>query len=147
MSIGKLYYSHSTKRGKADFKEIPFHSASIDWKRTQASTMSFKSPVKLAEADRIRYKSDTTDFGGQVYKVKKGFGDDYDYEVISYLRLYHDKVTCSYKNLTSSQIMKKVLKLSKNNFTTSGIKDTKIVHSNLKWEKTSISVPTKYFCR
>ena len=138
MSIGKLYYSHSTKRGKADFKEIPFHSASIDWKRTQASTMSFKSPVKLAEADRIRYKSDTTDFGGQVYKVKKGFGDDYDYEVISYLRLYHDKVTCSYKNLTSSQIMKKVLKLSKNNFTTSGIKDTKIVHSNLKWEKTSI---------
>ena len=34
--------------------------------------------------------------------------------------------------------MKKVLKLSKNNFRTSGIKDTKIVHSYLKWENTSI---------
>ncbi|MBP5423338.1 MAG: transglutaminase domain-containing protein [Paludibacteraceae bacterium] len=138
MSIGKLYYSHSTKRGKADFKELPFYDASIDWKRTEASTMSFKSPVKLQEADRIRYKSDTTDFGGQIYKVKKSFGDDYQYDVISYLRLYHDKVTCSYKNLTSSQIMKKVLKLSKNNFTTSGVKDTKIVHQGLKWENTSI---------
>lgn len=138
MSIGRLYYSHSTSRGSANFKTIPFHSASIDWKREEASTMSFSSPVQLEEADRIRYKSDTTDFGGQVYKIKKTAGGDYSYEVISYLRLYHDKVTCSFKNLTSSQILKKVLKLSKNNFVTSGIKDTKIIHSNLKWEKTSI---------
>lgn len=138
MSIGTLYYSHSTSRANAKFKSIPFHSASIDWKREEASTMSFKSPVKLEEADRIRYKSDTSDFGGQVYKVKKTLGDDYSYEVISYLRLYHDKVTCSYKNLTSSQIMKKVLKLSKNNFRTSGIKPTTLVHSHLKWENTSI---------
>ena len=138
MSIGTLYYSHSTARVSANFKSIPFHSASIDWKREEASTMSFSSPVQLTEADRIRYKSDTTDFGGQIYKVKKSVGEDYQYEVISYLRLYHDKVTCSYKNLTSSQILKKVLKLSKNNFVTSGIKDTSIVHSNLKWEKTSI---------
>lgn len=138
MSIGKLYYTHSTARGSSNFKSIPFHSASIDWKREEASTMSFRSPIKLAEADRIRYKSDTTDFGGQVYKVKKTVGEDYQYEVISYLRLYHDKVTCSFKNQTSSQIMKKVLKLSKNNFSTSGVKDTKIVHSNLKWENTSI---------
>ena len=133
-----LYYSHSTTRANAKFKSIPFHSTSIDWKREEASTMSFSSPVKLAEADRIRYKSDTTDFGGQIYKVKKTVGKDYNYEVISYLRLYHDKVTCSFKNLTSAQIMRKVLKMSKNNFRTSGIKDTKIVHSNLKWENTSI---------
>lgn len=138
MSIGKLYYSHSTTRANAKFKSIPFHSASIEWKREDASTMTFKSPVKLEEADRIRYKSDTTDFGGQVYKVKKTAGDDYQYDVISYLRLYHDKVTCSYKNLTSSQIMKKVLQLSKNNFRTSGVKPTTLVHSNLKWENTSI---------
>ncbi len=139
MAIGKLYYSHSTERGKADFKSIPFHDASIDWKRTEASTMSFKSPVELKEADRIRYKNPTgEDFGGQVYKVKKATGDDYQYDVISYLRLYHDKVTCSYKNLTSSQILKKVLKLSKNNFHTSGIKPTKIVHQSLKWENKSI---------
>lgn len=138
MSIGTLYYSHSTTRANAEFKSIPFHDASIDWKREEASTMSFSSPIKLAEADRIRYKSDTTDFGGQVYKVRKNIGGDYSYEVISYLRLYHDKVTCSYKNLTSSQILKKVLKLSKNDFVTSGVKDTKVVHSNLKWENTSI---------
>ena len=141
MSIGTLYYSHSTSRGSADFKSIPFHSASIDWKREEASTMTFSSPVKLEEADRIRYKNpidSNKDFGGQVYKIKKGIGEDYQYEVISYLRLYHDKVTCSFKNLTSSQILKKVLKLSKNDFTTSGVKDTSIVHSNLKWEKTSI---------
>ena len=136
--IGKLYYSHSTSKASANFTSIPFHSASIDWKREDASTMSFKSPVKLAEADRIRYKSDTNDFGGQIYKIKKSAGDDYQYDVISYLRLYHDKVTCSYSNLTSSQIMKKVLALSKNNFVTSGIKNTSAVHSSLKWENTSI---------
>lgn len=139
MSIGTLYYSHSTTRANAQFKSIPFNNASIDWKREEASTMSFNSPVKLAEADRIRYKSkDGKDFGGQIYKIKKSVGNDYQYEAISYLRLYHDKVTCSYKNLTSSQIMKKVLKLSKNNFSTSGVKDTTIIHSNLKWENTSI---------
>jgi len=138
MAIGTLYYSHSTARANAEFKSIPFHSASIDWKREDASTMSFKSPVKLAEADRIRYKSDTTDFGGQIYKVKKAVGDDYSYDVISYVRLYHDKVTCSYSNLTSAQIMRKVLKLSKNDFSTSGVKDTKLVHSSLKWENKSI---------
>lgn len=139
MSIGTLYYSHSTTRNSAQFKSIPFHSSSIDWKREEASTMSFKSPVKLAEADRIRYKSkDGTDFGGQIYKIKKSAGDDYQYDVISYLRLYHDKVTCSYSNLTSSQILKKVLGLSKNNFVTSGIKDTATVHQSLKWENTSI---------
>ena len=139
MSIGKLYYSHSTARGSEKFKTIPFHSASIDWKREEASTMSFKSPVKLEEADRIRYNNPNgLDFGGQIFKVKKSAGDDYQYDVISYLRLYHDKVTCSFKNKTSSQIMRKVLKLSKNNFRTGGIKDTTIVHSNLKWENESI---------
>ncbi len=136
--IGKLYYSHSTSREKADFKSIPFNNASIDWKREEASTMTFKSPIKLEEADRIRYKSDKTTFGGQIYKKKKTLTDDYEYEVISYLRLYHDKVTCSYKNLTSSQILKKVLKLSANDFVTTGIKDTIVVHSSLKWEQTSI---------
>lgn len=139
MSIGKLYCSHSTSRGSAGFTSLPFYDADIDWKRTEASTMSFKSPKKLQEADRIRYKNPIgKDFGGQIYKVKKNANQDYTYEVISYLRLYHDKVTCSFKNLTSSQIMKKVLKLSKNNFRTSGIKDTKIVHSSLKWDNTSI---------
>ena len=138
MAIGTLYYTHSTSRETANFTSIPFHSSSIDWKRNEASTMSFKSPVKLSEADRIRYKSDRSEFGGQIYKIKKSAGEDYQYDVISYLRLYHDKVTCSFSNLTSSQILKKVLKLSKNNFSTAGIKDTSVVHQSLKWDKTSI---------
>jgi len=138
MSIGTLYYSHSTTREKANFKSIPFSNASIEWKREEASTMSFKSPVKLEEADRIRYKSKTTDFGGQIYKKKKTLSGDYEYEVISYLRLYHDKVNFSCKNMTSSQILKKVLSFSANNFVTSGIKSTIVVHQSLKWEKTTI---------
>lgn len=138
MSIGTLYYSHSTTREKAEFKSIPFSNATIDWKREEASTMSFKSPVKLEEADRIRYKSNTTDFGGQIYKKKKTLNDIYEYEVISYVRLYHDQVNFSCTNMTSSQILKKVLGFSANNFTTSGIKSTSVVHSSLKWEKTSI---------
>ena len=138
MSIGTLYVSHSTDAGSAEFNSVPFHNASIDWKSTEASTMSFSSPIELYEADRVRYKSGTHDFGGQIYKKKKSLGDDYQYDVISYLRLYHDKVTVSYKNKTSSQILKKVLKLSKNNFRTSGVKNTEIVHANLKWENTSI---------
>lgn len=139
MGIGTLYYSHSTSRESAKFKSLPFYDANIEWKKNEASTMTFKSPTKLAEADRIRYKNiDGKDFGGQIYRIKKNANKDYTYDVISYLRLYHDKVTCSFKNKTSSQIMRKVLKLSKNNFRTSGIKDTKVVHSYLKWENTSI---------
>lgn len=137
--IGTIMYSHSTSHQKARFQSIPFHNASIDWKMNEASTMSFQSPIKLEEADKIRYINPTgEDFGGQVYKVKKGVGTDYQYEVISYLRLYLDKVTCSFNNMTSSQILKEVLKLSKNNFRTSGVKDTKVVHSNLKWQNKSI---------
>ena len=147
MGIGTLYYSHSTSRGSAKFKSLPFYDANIEWKKNEASTMSFKSPTKLAEADRIRYKNiDGKDFGGQIYRIKKNANKDYTYDVISYLRLYHDKVTCSFKNKTSSQIMKNVLKLSKNNFRTSGIKDTKVVHSSLKWENTPIWEIAQQLC-
>lgn len=139
MVAGKIYLSNSTKRGKADFFSIPFHSASINWNREEASTMTFKSPRKYPEGARIRYiRTGGNNFGGQIYKVQKGTGEDYTYNVISYLRLYHDKVTCNFSNLTSSEIMKKVLRLSKNDFSTSGITDTEIIHQNLKWENTSI---------
>lgn len=138
MSVGKLYYSHQTSRGYADFTQIPFHDASITWERDKASTMSFKSSKVLSEADRIRYKSNTTDFGGQVYKIKKTYGGDYQYDVIDYTRLFHDKVTVQYKNKTSSQILKSILKKSLNNHRTSGIQNTQIVHRYLKWENTSI---------
>lgn len=138
MSIGTLYYSHQTNRGYADFKSIPFYDASISWEREKASAMTFKSTVELAEADRIRYKATNTDFGGQVYKIKHKPGGDYEYEVIDYTRLFHDKVTVSYSNKTSSQILKAILKKNLNNHRTSGIEETKMIHRFLKWENTSI---------
>lgn len=136
--IGKLYVSHSTTPRMAEFKSIPFHGASINWRRDDASTLSFSSPVKFTLGDRVHYQSQYNDFGGQIYKVKRTYKSDYQYECISYMRLYHDKVTCSYQNMTSSQILLKVLKLSKNQFRTGGIKKTSLVHSNVKWENTSI---------
>lgn len=136
--IGTLYISHSKSAGSAKFNSIPFHSASIDHKKVEASTLSFSSPIALEEADRVRYQSDTTDWGGQIYKRKLGTDNDYQYEAISYKRLYHDKVSVSFKNKTASQVMKKVLGKSKNNFRTSGIKSTELIHAYLKWEKTSI---------
>ena len=140
--VGTIYVSHSTKAGEEPFKSIPFSNANIDWRRDDASTMSFNSPISLEEADKVRYykgPNSKRDFGGQIYKRKKSAtSGEFQYECISYTRLYHDKVTCSYKNMTSSQIMKKVLKLSKNDFRTSGIKNTEIVHSYLLWEDTSI---------
>ena len=137
--IGKLFISHSTTRGSAEFSSVPFHSASIDWSRTEASTLSFRSPLLFEEGDRVRYQSIVgDDWGGQIYKVKGSTNGDYEYECISYLRLYHDKVTCSFQNMTSSTIMKKVLGLSRNDFSTAGITDTAAIHSGLKWENTSI---------
>ena len=131
--------SHSTAADSEKFRSIPFSGASITWKKEDASTMSFKSPIRLEEADRVRYKRDNgKDFGGQIYKKKKSTSSEYQYEVISYLRLYHDKVTVSYANKTSSEILIDVLKQSKNNFRTSGIKKTTIKHSNVKWENKSI---------
>ena len=136
--IGKLYVSHSTTPKMAEFQTIPYHSASINWRRDDASTLSFSSPVSLATGDRVRYQSKYNDFGGQIYKVKKTYKSDYQYECISYLRLYHDKVTYSCKNKTSSEILREVLKLSKNQFRTGGIKKTELVHQELKWENKSI---------
>ena len=140
MSIGTLYYTHSTARGQANFKSMPFHSASITHNRDKASMMTFKSTVKLAEADRIIYK-DTKNkktFGGQVVKRSKGLGEDYSYEVMDYTRLYQTKVSCSFAKKTSSQILKQLIKWDKNNLSTSGIKDTTYVHAYLKWDNTSL---------
>ena len=54
---------------------MPFHDASITHNRDKASSLSFKSNVKLEEADRIIYEDLTTNrkFGGQVIKRNKTF--------------------------------------------------------------------------
>lgn len=140
MSIGILYYSHSTSRGKAEFNSMPFHSASISHNRDKASSMTFKSNLKLEEADRIIYKDlqNNTTFGGQVTKRSKTLGGDYSYDVIDYKRLYQTKVSCSFSNKTSSQILKTLLKNDPNGLSRSGIQNTNYIHSYLKWDKASL---------
>lgn len=140
MAIGTLYYSQSTDRGQADFTSMPFHSATIDHNRDKASSMSFKSKVKLQEADRIIYEdlSNNKTFGGQIVKRSKTLGGDYSYEVMDYTRLYQSKTVCSFSNLTSSQILKKIIKADANNLSTSGIQDTKNVHKYVKWDNASL---------
>lgn len=140
MSIGTLYYSHSTNRGQAEFQSMPFYDANITHNRDKASSMSFKSNMKLEEADRIIYEDLTTNrkFGGQVVKRNKTLGGDYSYEVMDYTRLYQSKVIVSFSKKTSSQILKSLLKNDLNNLSTSGIENTSYIHSYLKWDNASL---------
>lgn len=140
MSIGTLYYSHSTSRGEAKFTSMPFHGASITHNRDKASSMSFKSPIKLEEADRIIYQdlANNKRFGGQVVKRTKSVGEDYNYEIMDYTRLYQSKVSCSFSKSTSSQILKKIIKSDPNGLSVSGIQNTSLIHAYLKWDNASI---------
>jgi len=140
LSIGTLYYSQSTDRGQAEFTSMPFHDASITHNRDKASSMTFKSTVKLDESDRIIYQNldSKKKFGGQVIKRSKTLGDAYNYEVMDYTRLYHSKVTKSFSNMTSSAILKQLLKNDLNNLSTSGIQETNIIHSYLKWDNAKL---------
>ena len=140
MSIGTLYYSHSTARGQAEFSSMPFHGATITHNRDKASSMTFKSNVKLEEADRIIYQDLTNNktFGGQVVKRTKTLAGDFTYEVMDYTRLYQSKVSVSTSNRTSSQILKKLMKNNPNGLSTSGIQNTSYIHAYLKWDNASL---------
>lgn len=140
MSIGILYYSHSTSRGESEFKSMPFYDASINHNRDKASEMSFKSNMKLSEADRIIYKdlTNNTTFGGQIVKLQKGLGGDYTYDAIDYTRLYQSKVTASFSRMTSSGILKSLLYRDPNHISTASIQNTTFIHTYLKWDNKSL---------
>lgn len=140
MSIGTLYYSHSTERYETEFSPIPFYDASIAHNHDKASMLNFKSNVKVYESDRIIYKDlrNNKTFGGQVVKRNKTLGGDYSYEVIDYKRLYQSKVSASFQKSTSSKILKSLIKSDRNNLSTAGIQDTTYVHSELKWDNKSL---------
>ena len=138
MSIGVLYYSQSTERGESEFNSMPFHSASITHNRDKASSMSFKSNIKLNESDRIIYAKQDRMFGGQIVKRTKSLGGDYSYEVMDYTRLYQSKVTCSFSNSTSSKILKSLIGGNLNQLSTSGITNTEYIHAYVKWDNTSL---------
>ena len=140
MSIGTLYYSHSTNRVSAGFQSMPFYDASITHNHDKASSMSFKSNLKLEEADRIIYKNvdNKKIFGGQVVKRSKTLGGDYTYEVVDYKRLYQSKISCSESKITSSNFLKKLLRNNPNKLSTSGIQSTSYIHTYLKWDNVSL---------
>ena len=102
--------------------------------------MTFKSNVKLEEADRIIYQDLTNNktFGGQVVKRTKTLAGDFTYEVMDYTRLYQSKVSVSTSNRTSSQILKKLMKNNPNGLSTSGIQNTSYIHAYLKWDNASL---------
>lgn len=137
-----MYASDTPKLAETSFHEIPFSDGKIEYKRNEASTLSFTSPEKLSHGTRIKYvdpRGSKYSFGGQIYKTKESVNGFYDYDVISYTRLYLSKsITVSYSNLTSSQIIKKLLKANPNNLSTSGITKTTNKHSYVKWEKKSL---------
>ena len=137
-----MYASDTPKLAETHFHEIPFSDGKIEYKRNEASTLSFTSPEKLSHGTRIKYvdpRGSKYSFGGQVYKTKESVNGFYDYDVVSYTRLYLSKSnTVAYNNLTSSQIIKKLLKANPNNLSTSGITKTTNKHSYVKWEKKSL---------
>ena len=144
---GRMYWSNegTITKGKANFVEIPFHDANIDYKREESSTLTFKSPLNLTHGGRIRYEGAYRNFGGQIWKVKNPSNGDKTYEVISYTNIYQKRKTSGWiQKITSSQILKELLEKyttsegSSIKIDSSGIEDTTFVHKSLKWSNTSL---------
>lgn len=140
--IGKLYVSDTPKLSETDFNLTPFTDGKIDYKSSEADTFSFRTNVRLKQGTRVRYndpRGKRYGFGGQVYKVKESVNGLYEYDCVSYLRLYLSKIgDVSYSNISSYNVLKKLLKKDPNNLSTAGLKKTTNKHTYLKWEKKSI---------
>ena len=136
--VSQVYHSHSTTKGKANFKTIPFSNASIEFNSAKASTASFNSIKKLEEGDKIRIIGDNhLPFGGQIIKPGAKLKDGaYSYECIDYTRLFFGKLTGVFSNKTSYEIIKMVL--DRMNYSTSGLKATKKKHASVSWKSTSL---------
>ena len=142
MSIGTLYISDTPKLAATSFHSIPFSNAKVDYKSDSADSFSFKTNQKLAQGTRVRYndpRGKRYGFGGQVYKAKESTTGLYEYDCVSYLRLYLSKISSvSYSNITSYNLLRKLLKNDPNRFSLAGLTKTHNKHSYLKWEKKSI---------
>ena len=140
--VGKLYASDTPKLAETSFHTIPFADGKLDYKSNEANTFSFKTNQSLPHGTRIRYedpRGKQYGFGGQIYKTHETIEGLYEYDCVSYLRLYLSKInSASYSNMTSSNVLKKLLKKDANNLVTSGLTKTTNKHSYLKWEKKSL---------
>lgn len=142
MSVGKLYVSNNPKLSSTSFHSIPFNNAKIEYKSDSADAFSFHTNQPLSQGTRVRYndpRGKRYGFGGQIYKAKETTNGLYEYECVSYLRLYLSKIpSVSYNDITSYKLLRKLLKNDPNNFSLAGLKKTTNKHSYLKWEKKSI---------
>ena len=142
MSIGTLYVSDTAKLSATSFHSIPFNNAKIEYKSDSADSLSFRSNQPLVQGTRVRYndpRGKRYGFGGQVYKAHETTTGLYEYDCVSYLRLYMSKIaSVSYSNITSYNLLRKLLKNDPNQFSLAGLTKTTNKHSYLKWEKKSI---------
>ena len=142
MSVGALYVSDTPRLSATSFHTIPFNNAKMDCKSDSADSFSFHTNQPLSQGTRVRYedpRGKRYGFGGQVYKVRESTNGLYEYDCVSYLRLYMSKIdSVSYNNITSTNLLKKLLKKDPNNLSTAGLTKTSNKHSYLKWEKKSI---------
>ena len=142
MSIGTLYVSDTATLAQTNFHSIPFNNAKIEYKSDSADAFSFRSNQPLVQGTKVRYndpRGKRYGFGGQVYQAKESTSGLFEYECVSYLRLYMSKIgSVSYSNITSYNLLSKLLKKDPNNFSLAGLTKTTNKHSYLKWEKKSI---------
>ena len=142
MSIGTLYVSDTAKLSQTHFHSIPFNNAKIEYKSDSADSLSFRSNQPLVQGTRVRYndpRGKRYGFGGQIYKAKESTNGLYEYDCVSYLRLYMSKISSvSYNDITSYNLLRKLLKNDPNQFSLAGLTKTTNKHSYLKWEKKSI---------
>lgn len=121
---------------------MPFRDAKIDYNSDGADSFSFKSKRRLTHGSRVIYqdpRGKRYGFGGQVYKSKETTKGLYEYDCVSYQRLYQSKIQAvSYENITSTDLLKKLLKADPNQLSLAGLTKTTNKHSYLKWEKKSI---------
>lgn len=142
MAVGNLYVSNAAKLSSTKYHSIPFNNAKIEYKSDSADAFSFKTNRRLSQGTKVRFndpRGKRYGFGGQVYKVKESTNGIYEYDCVSYLRLYLSKIpSVSYNNITSYKLLRKLLKNDPNNFSLAGLKKTTNKHEYLKWEKKSI---------
>ena len=142
MSIGELYVSDTPKLAATSFHSIPFNNAKIAYHNDSSDSFSFRTNQPLSQGTRVKYndpRGKRYGFGGQIYKAKESTNGLYEYECVSYLRLYLSKISAvSYSNITSYNLLRKLLKNDPNNFSLAGLTKTTNKHTYLKWEKKSI---------
>ena len=142
MAIGTLYVSNTPKLAQTEFHSIPFNSAKIEYKHDVADAFSFRSNRSLQQGTRVRYndpRGKRYGFGGQIYQVKKSVNGLFEYDCVSYVRLYMSKITSvSYSNITSYNLIRRLILEDKNNLSLAGLTKTPNRHAYLKWENKSI---------